>query len=200
MVFMNLDALREATRAQMPEKRWRHTLGVVDAALELTSRFGGDPAKAELAALLHDYAKAWPIARQEEAIREHGLPQELLDYDKELWHAHVGAWAVQTEHGITNEEVLNAIRYHTSGRENMTHLEKIVCLADYIEPGRDYPGVHKIRQLAEHNLEEALTAGLDSTIALLLERGQRIFPLSVLARNDLIGRRNEHKRKENNGG
>jgi HD superfamily phosphohydrolase YqeK len=82
----------------------------------------------------------------------------------------------------------------------MTLLEKIVCLADYIEPGRDFPGVHKIRQLAEHNLEEALTAGMDSTITVLLERGQRIFPLTVLARNDLIRFRNEHKRMENNGG
>ncbi|TJY43487.1 HD domain-containing protein [Cohnella pontilimi] len=188
---MNLEALREATRAQMPEKRWTHTLGVVDTALELTSRFGGDPAKAELAALLHDYAKAWPILRQEQVIREQGLPKELLDYGKELWHAHVGAWVVRHEHGIEDEEVLNAIRYHTSGRENMTHLEKIVCLADYIEPGRDYPGVHKIRQLAEHNLDEALTAGLDSTIGLLLERGECIFPLTVLARNDLIRRRKQ---------
>jgi predicted HD superfamily hydrolase involved in NAD metabolism len=197
---MNLEVLREATRAQMPEKRWRHTLGVVDTAIALAHRFGGDPDKAALAALLHDYAKAWPISRQEQAIREYDLPPELLEYDKELWHAHVGARAVREEHGIDDEEVLNAIRYHTSGREYMTLLEKIVCLADYIEPGRDYPGVNKIRQLAEHNLEEALTVGLDSTITVLLERGQRIFPLTVLARNDLIRFRNEHKRTETNGG
>jgi predicted HD superfamily hydrolase involved in NAD metabolism len=170
----------------MPERRWTHTLGVVSEAVKLAERFGGDRSKAELAALLHDYAKAWPIERQGRAIREHGLPADLLEYDKELWHAHVGAWAVQTELGVDDEEVLDAIRYHTSGRERMTLLDKIVCLADYIEPGRDFPGVNKIRELAEHSLEEALVAGFDSTLAFLMQQGKRIYPLTVIARNGLI--------------
>lgn len=190
---MNLDLLKEATRSRMPDKRWRHTLGVVDTAVALAERFGGDVGKAELAALLHDYSKSWAIGRMEAIIRAEGLPPELLDYDKELWHAHVGAWAVQNEHGIDDEEVLDAIRYHTSGRENMTQLEKIVCLADYMEPGRDFPGVHKIRELAQHSLEEALVAGFDSTLQLLIERRKRIFPLTVGARNDLIRQLQEHE-------
>lgn len=190
---MNLESLREATRKQMPDKRWKHTLGVVETAIKLAKRFGGNPEKAELAALLHDYSKAWPIDRMEEIIRRQQLPEELLHFDKELWHAHVGAWAVQTEHQITDEEVLNAIRYHTSGRVNMTQLDKIICLADYMEPGRDFPGVGKIRELAKHNIEEALVAGFDSTIELLIERGKRIFPLTVLARNDLLGQLKEHQ-------
>ncbi|OXS62548.1 HD domain-containing protein [Cohnella sp. CIP 111063] len=193
---MNLDKLREATRAQMPDKRWRHTLGVVDTAIELAKRYGGDPAQAELAALLHDYSKAWAIERMEAVIRLHGLPAELLEHDKELWHAHVGAWAVRAEHGIDDEEVLDAIRYHTSGREGMTKLDKIVCLADYIEPGRNYPGVEIIRERAEHSMEEALVAAFGSTIGVLIERGKRIFPLTVLARNDLIM---QMKQKDNGG-
>ncbi|MOA65655.1 putative nicotinate-nucleotide adenylyltransferase [compost metagenome] len=68
----------------------------------------------------------------------------------------------------------------------MTKLDKIICLADYIEPGRDFPGVDRIRELAEHSLEEALVAGLDSTISFLIEKQKRIFPTTVLARNDLI--------------
>ncbi|WEK53104.1 MAG: bis(5'-nucleosyl)-tetraphosphatase (symmetrical) YqeK [Candidatus Cohnella colombiensis] len=183
---MELEKLREATRSQMPEKRWKHTLGVVESAIELAKRYGGDVQKAELAALLHDYAKAWEIGRMEQIIREQELPPELLVYDKELWHAHVGAWAVQNEHGIDDEEVLDAIRYHTSGRVQMTMLDKIVCLADYIEPGRDYPGVNKLRKLAEVSLEQALVAGYDGTIELLVEKGKLIFPLTVLSRNDLI--------------
>jgi predicted HD superfamily hydrolase involved in NAD metabolism len=200
MAYMNLELLREATRKQMPDKRWKHTIGVVETAIKLAARFGGDPVKAELAALLHDYAKAWAIDRMEAIIREEQLPQELLHFDKELWHAHVGAWAVQSEHEITDEEVLNAIRYHTSGREKMTQLDKIVCLADYIEPGRDFPGVSKIRELAKHSMEEALVAGIDSTIESLIERGKRIFPLTVLTRNDLIGQLKEIKNKTENGG
>ncbi|WP_276356324.1 bis(5'-nucleosyl)-tetraphosphatase (symmetrical) YqeK [Cohnella caldifontis] len=197
---MDLERLREATRRQMPEKRWVHTLGVVSEAAKLAKRFGGDRSKAELAALLHDYAKAWPIERQGQAIRDHGLPAELLEYDKELWHAHVGAWAVQAEHGVDDEEVLDAIRYHTSGRERMTLLDKIVCLADYIEPGRDFPGVNKIRKLAEHNLEEALVAGFDATIAFLMEKGKRIFPLTVIARNGLIDELKDRKKTGSAGG
>ncbi|WP_123039764.1 bis(5'-nucleosyl)-tetraphosphatase (symmetrical) YqeK [Cohnella candidum] len=197
---MNLEALREATSRQMPEKRWKHTLGVVETAIKLAKQYGGDAAKAELAALLHDYAKAWPIDRQEQAIRDNGLPQELLAFDKELWHAHVGAWAVQQEHDIRDEEVLDAIRYHTSGRDKMTLLDKIVCLADYIEPGRDFPGVNKIRRLAEHSLEEGLVAGFDSTVTLLVEKGKRIFPLTVIARNGLIEEIKQRGRTERNGG
>ncbi|MBW5444966.1 HD domain-containing protein [Cohnella sp. CFH 77786] len=197
---MNLETLREATRRQMPDKRWKHTLGVVETSVKLAERFGGDAAKAELAALLHDYAKAWPIDRQAMVIRERGLPPELLDFDKELWHAHVGAWAVREEHGIDDEEVLDAIRYHTSGRERMTLTDKIVCLADYIEPGRDFPGVNKIRRLAEHSLEEGLVAGFDSTISLLVEKGKRIFPLTVIARNGLIDELKKRGQSELQGG
>lgn len=190
---MNLETLREATRRQMPDRRWQHTLGVVDSAIRLAKRYGGDVRRAELAALLHDYAKAWPIDRQAQVIREQGMPAELLYHDKELWHAPVGAWAVQEEHGIADEEVLDAIRYHTSGRERMTLLDRIVCLADYIEPGRDYPGVDRIRRLSEQDMTEALIAGFDSTIAYLLEKGSRIFPLTVVARNSLILERNAHR-------
>ncbi|KIL37193.1 phosphohydrolase [Cohnella kolymensis] len=197
---MNLELLREATRSQMPDKRWQHTLGVVKTAVELAERFGGDAEKAELAALLHDYSKAWPINRMEQIIRTERLPGELLDYDKELWHAHVGAWAVQNEHRIEDEEVLDAIRYHTSGRADMTLLDKIVCLADYIEPGRDFPGVNKMRDLAQHSLEEALAAGFDSTIKLLIELGKPIFPLTVTARNDLIRQLKIQKDTTVNGG
>ncbi|CAM4000287.1 bis(5'-nucleosyl)-tetraphosphatase (symmetrical) YqeK [Cohnella lubricantis] len=191
---MNREALKEATRSQMPERRWQHVLGVIETAVELADRFGGDRDKAWLAALLHDYTKAWPIEKMERIIREQGLPAELLEHDKELWHAHVGAWVVRQEHGIDDEEVLDAIRYHTSGRERMTKLDKIVCLADYMEPSREYPGVERIRELAKTNLDEALVAGFDSTITFLLSKGKVIFPLTVLSRNDLIRGIRENER------
>ncbi|THF75033.1 bis(5'-nucleosyl)-tetraphosphatase (symmetrical) YqeK [Cohnella fermenti] len=183
---MNREELIEATRRQMPEKRWRHVQGVVDTAVELADRFGGNRDQAWLAALLHDYTKAWATDRMERILREEELPKELLEHDKELWHAHVGAWVVRREHGIDDEEVLDAIRYHTSGRERMTLLDKIVCLADYIEPSRSFPGVDRLRELAKTNLDDALLAGFDGTIRALVEQGKVIFPLTVLARNDLL--------------
>jgi predicted HD superfamily hydrolase involved in NAD metabolism len=183
---MNREQLIEAVKSQMPEKRWVHTQGVMATAVKLAKQYGADPVKADMAAILHDYCKYWPIQEQAKIIREHDLPQDLLDYEKELWHSHAGAYVAQAEFGIEDEEVLDAIRYHTSGRENMTLLDKVVCLADYMEPGRDFPGVERIRELAESSLEKALIAGFDSTIGFLLSKGKQIYPLTILTRNNLL--------------
>lgn len=183
---MNNEALMEQVRKQMPDKRWRHVQGVMESAVELANRYGADPDKAYLAALLHDYAKYWPLEKQKKVIMEGNFPEELLHYGSALWHAPVAAYIAETQLGIHDEDVLRAIRYHTSGRENMSKLEKIICLADYIEPGRQYPEVNRIRALAEESLENALLAGFDSTIKFLIEKGQKIYPLTIRARNHLI--------------
>lgn len=183
---MNREQIIESVRAQMPERRWQHTAGVMATAIQLANRFGEDSERAELAAILHDVAKYWAIERMERTIREHRLDEMLLSYDKELWHAEVGAWVAEREYGIMDAGVIDAIRYHTSGRKNMSKLEKVVCLADYMEPGREFPGVDHIRELSEQSLDHALIAGFDSTISFLLQKGKRIFPLTIDARNDLI--------------
>ncbi|MNO46692.1 putative nicotinate-nucleotide adenylyltransferase [compost metagenome] len=180
------EALIEAVRAQMPAKRWKHTLGVMESSIQLAELYGADPERAETAAILHDVAKYWPVERMKEIIEQNDLNLNLLKHDKQLWHSEVGAFVAEQDYGITDPDILNAIRFHTSGREDMSLLEKIVCLADYIEPGRDFPGVDKIRKLAKVSLEEGLVAGFDSTISLLLEKRRVIFPLTVLARNDLV--------------
>ncbi|MNI24526.1 putative nicotinate-nucleotide adenylyltransferase [compost metagenome] len=180
------EALIEAVSAQMPDKRWQHTLGVMETSVKLARQYGADPVQAETAAILHDVAKYWPVERMKEIIVQNGLSAELLKYDKQLWHAEVGAFVAEQEYGITDPDILGAIRYHTSGREGMSLLEKVVCLADYMEPGRDFPGVNEIRRLSEVSLEEGLVAGFDSTISLLLQKRRIVFPLTVLARNDLV--------------
>lgn len=184
--MMDKDELMAAVRAGMPERRWQHVEGVILTSIVLADRFGADRDKAELAAILHDLAKYWPVERMKEAIQEEGADLLVLDYDKELWHAPAGAWAAVRDYGITDSEVLDAVRYHTSGRVGMTLLERVVCLADYMEPGRDFPGVDRIRELAQHDLNAALLAGFDSTLRFLLEKGKRIYPLTVAARNDLL--------------
>ncbi|GGA20139.1 bis(5'-nucleosyl)-tetraphosphatase (symmetrical) YqeK [Paenibacillus physcomitrellae] len=193
------EELIKAVSGQMPEKRWRHTEGVMASAVELAERFGADPVKADLAALLHDVAKYWPIEQQAAVIRDNadkGLNQELLEHDKQLLHSEVGAFVAERDYGVTDREVLDAIRYHTSGRIGMTKLDKIICLADYIEPGRDFPGVDTIRDLAKNSLEEALVSGFDSTISFLLQQRKIIFPMTMFARNDLIKQLNEAKRAQ----
>ncbi|WP_139997677.1 bis(5'-nucleosyl)-tetraphosphatase (symmetrical) YqeK [Paenibacillus paridis] len=183
---MNREEMIAKVKAEMPERRWLHTQGVMETAVILANRYGEDPVRAELAAILHDVAKYWPTEKMAQIIRERALPPELLLYDKELWHAPVGAWVAEHEYGVSDQEVLDAIRYHTSGRRGMSKLEKIVCLADYMEPGRDFPGVSLIRELSEQDLNQALVAGFNSTISFLLEKKKRIFPLTVEARNGLL--------------
>jgi len=180
------EALIEAVSAQMPDKRWKHTLGVMETSIQLAKQYGADPERAETAAILHDVAKYWPVERMKEIIEQNQLNLDLLVYDKQMWHSEVGAFVAEKDYGITDPDIINAIRFHTSGREDMSLLEKIVCLADYIEPGRDFPGVDKIREKAQVSLEEGLVAGFDSTISLLLGKRRVIFPLTVLARNDLV--------------
>jgi predicted HD superfamily hydrolase involved in NAD metabolism len=181
------EQLIEMVSGQMPEKRWMHTLGVMQTAVELAEKYGADPVKADLAAILHDVAKYWPVEQMRAVIEESSESnKELLQHDKQLWHSEAGFIIARKDYGVEDAEVLNAIRWHTSGREDMSLLDKVVCLADYIEPGRDFPNVNKIRELAQHSLEEALVAGFDSTISLLLTQRKVIYPLTVLSRNYLV--------------
>ena len=92
----------------------------------------------------------------------------------------MGAYLVEKEAGITDVEILDAIRYHTSGRPKMTLLEKIIYLADYIEPGRHFPGVEEVREIAKTDLDNALIQAIQNTIIFLMKKNQRIFPLTFL--------------------
>jgi predicted HD superfamily hydrolase involved in NAD metabolism len=183
---MDLDFLLQATKEQLTQARWEHTLRVAETAVALAEREGEDPQKAEVAAILHDYCKFWPDEELMRWIKEQGLPDDLLAYNKELWHAPVGAEVARIQFGIGDEVILDAIRYHTSGRPGMSRLEKIIFLADYIEPGRRFPGVDEVRKLAETDLDSAVLKALDNTIVFLIERKQKVYPLTLFARNDLI--------------
>ena len=185
----------ELVKQQLPEKRYIHTLGVVQSAKELARRYGVDEDKAELAAIYHDYAKYRPLDEMEQIIKDYGLPADLLTANTELWHAPVGAVLVQREAGVEDEEILSAIRYHTSGRAQMTELEKVIYLADYIEPGRSFPGVDEVRELAARSLDEAVMKAIANTIAFLMSKQQTIYPDTFHAYNDFAmhkgGQRNE---------
>lgn len=187
-LLANREKLLAQVRAQMHQKRYEHTLGVAASARELAERYGADPDKAELAGYVHDYCKCWPVEKMREILIRHDLPAEVLNGEKELWHAFAGAIVVQTELGISDPEVLQAVRYHTTGRVGMSLLEKVVCVADYIEPARIYPGVEEIRALAAQNLDQALATALGGTISFLIEQKKQVFPLTLLAYNDLLSR------------
>lgn len=173
-------------KIQLTNHRYQHTLGVMETAITLAKRYGADEQKAETAAIFHDYAKFRPKDEMKEIIVAQGYPQDLLTFNSELWHAPAGAYLVEKEAGITDPEVLAAIRYHTSGRPAMTLLEKVIYLADYIEPGRHFPGVDEIRGMAMENLNKALIKAVQNTILFLLKKNQPVYPDTFYTYNDLI--------------
>lgn len=184
---MKREELLRKVKEQMNDHRFTHTLGVASTAFKLAEKYGADPEKAELAGYLHDYCKYWDKERMKAIITDHmQIPSDILQYDKELWHAPVGAIVVENELGITDIDVLNAIAYHTSGRPSMTLLEKILWLADYIEPGRHFPGVEEVRELAENCLEQAIIQAMGNTIIFLVKQKKKIYPVTLATYNDLL--------------
>lgn len=186
---MEREEALKIVKEQLTEHRYQHTLGVMETAIHLAGKYGADKKKAELAAIFHDYAKFRPKDEMKEIIVSQGLPKELLEFNSELWHAPVGAYLAEKEAGITDSEVLDAIRYHTSGRPGMTLLEKIIYLADYIEPGRQFPGVDEVREMAKESLDQALIKAVQNTIMFLMKKNQAVYPDSFHTYNDLVKNR-----------
>lgn len=178
-------------KKQLTDHRYQHTLGVMETAIALAEQYGADSKKAELAAIFHDYAKFRPKDEMMKIILSENYPQDLLQYHSELWHAPAGAYLVEKEAGITDKEVLEAIRYHTSGRPGMTLLEKVIYLADYIEPGRHFPGVEEVRALAKKDLDTALIQAVKNTILFLMKKNQPVYPESFQTYNDLVMRQED---------
>ncbi|MED3561902.1 bis(5'-nucleosyl)-tetraphosphatase (symmetrical) YqeK [Bacillus xiapuensis] len=175
-------------KEQLTDHRYQHTLGVMETAIVLAKQYGADEKKAELAAIFHDYAKFRPKEEMKAIIGTKGFPADLLEYNAELWHAPAGAYLAETEAGITDKEVLSAIRYHTSGRPGMSLLDKVIYLADYIEPGRHFPGVEEVREMAKENLDKALIKSIQNTIIFLLKKNQPIYPETFQTYNDLVNK------------
>jgi predicted HD superfamily hydrolase involved in NAD metabolism len=183
---MEREEALKLVKVQLTDHRYQHTLGVMETAIALAKQYGGDEQKAESAAIFHDYAKFRPKDEMKEIIIEQGFPQNLLEYNSELWHAPAGAYLAEKEAGIIDPEVLEAIRFHTSGRPGMTLLDKIIYLADYIEPGRHFPGVEEVRNVAKENLDKALIMAVKNTIIFLLKKNQTVYPETFYTYNDLI--------------
>ncbi|EKN64388.1 metal dependent phosphohydrolase [Neobacillus bataviensis LMG 21833] len=183
---MEREKALELVKKQLTEHRYQHTLGVMETAITLAAQYGVDEKKAEEAAIFHDYAKFRPKDEMRGIIVSQGFPEDLLAYNSELWHAPVGAYLVEKEAGITDQEVLDAIRYHTSGRPGMTLLEKVIYLADYIEPGRHFPGVDEVREMAKVSLDQALIKAVQNTILFLMKKNQPVYPETFYTYNYLV--------------
>lgn len=176
--------LRAKVMRRLEEKRFAHTLGVCKAAVKLAEIFGEDVKKAYTAALLHDIAKNIPKDEMYEMCEKNAVA--LDEFEKEhpvLVHAKLGAYIAKSEFGICDEDIINAIKWHTLGRCEMSRLEKIIFVADMIEEGRHFPEVDKIRKEAFKNLDRALYMALDSTICFNEEKGSDVHKEAYVLRD-----------------
>lgn len=171
------------------EKRYQHSLRVYEMAKKLNT-LGLDGEKVKKASLFHDCAKYNERIYYEKYKDKYGLSEKIFE-SPSVSHAFLGAIVAKEEYNINNEEILGAIKYHTTGRAGMTDLEKLVFLADGVEEGRNYPGVDQIREAAFESLDKGLLMSLDHTLKFLIDKKAPIYPLTIETRNYLIKEKNE---------
>lgn len=184
-----MDSIYKIIENDFSEKRRIHTYGVVDCAIVLAKRFDADVEKCKIAALYHDFFRGRDTNEINTLVKEYNLPEKYLG-KRNLAHGKLAAEKMKRDFGVEDEEILNAVSFHTTGRANMTKVEMIVFLADAIEVNRDYPKVNKFRKIAEINLEDACLAVIDNTIEFLEKKNEDIDIDTLKAREWLLERKN----------
>jgi len=190
--MMDYEARRALLETKLKPSRYQHSLGVAEVAAEIAARFGLDVEQARLAGLLHDCAREY---KNEELIAEaerRGISAGPIERQMPLLlHAPVGACRVKEIYDVQDSDICQAIAYHTVGGPAMTELDKLIYFADMIEPLRDYPGVEVLRKAAkELSLDEMFLLGLEQSLSFVLDKGGLVHPDTVLARNELLLRKN----------
>ncbi len=174
-----MDALEQVVVDLVKPSRVPHVLGCRDTAIQLAERWGADVTDAARAGLLHDITKALAGPLQLTLCREYGkMLDAFSEKNPKVLHALTGSMVAQRIFG-ENDAVADAICSHTTGKPGMNLLEKIIYIADYIEPNRDFPGVENLRKLAFEDLDEAVRQGLVTTIAHLREQGSEVSPVGL---------------------
>lgn len=174
-------------RARLSDYRFRHSLCVAEEAQRLARRYGADPDKAYTAGILHDIMKDTDPAAQQKILTDYGETLDAVEQQSPtLWHARTGAVFLRHILGVEDEDILQAVRYHTTGRAGMTMLEKVLFVADFTSADRDYPDVDVMRRLADQSLVEAMRYGVDYTIRDLMHQGKVVHPDTVAVYNDIV--------------
>lgn len=181
------DGYLSLLQTRLNDKRYIHSLNVAAAAVLLAKRFGADEDKAYVAGLLHDITKNETDENQLQILQSGGII--LTDTQKnnpKLWHAMSGMVYLRDTLGVTDEEILGAVRWHTTGKAGMTLLAKVIFIADYISVERDYPDVDVMRRLSEASLDAAALYALKFSLRHLSEKEKPICEDSVAYYNELI--------------
>ncbi len=174
---MTFEEIKEVLESELSEDRFLHTVGVVKVALHLANLYDEDLIKAGYAALLHDCAKEFTDEEVKEFCTEHKIDLSYLDEYKSIVHSHLGEYVAKYKFGIEDSDILSAIKYHTTGKADMTNIEKIVYIADFIEPNRANPNCMKqietARDLASISIDDTLKYILEQTKEYL--KGKNIY-------------------------
>ena len=184
---LSLEQLRPVALSYLKHKRIPHVLGTEQEAVRLAERYGADVEKARVAALLHDCTKKLSMEEQLTLCTKYGIQLDELEQKAlKLLHSKTGAAIARDVFGV-DDEIYSAIWYHTTGHADMTKLEKIIYLADYIEPSRDFPGVDELRNVCYEDLDKGLLKGLEMTIEEMTAMGNPVHHATVEARDALKG-------------
>ena len=182
---MEYSEAKKLVKARLSEKRWTHTKNVKKMAVKLARRWGTDPEKAAMAAILHDSAKELPKQELLQIFADNAIIAENAPArPSPVWHGIAAAILAETQWGITDPEILSAIECHTTGKQNMSLLDKIIYMADMTSAERDYPGVEALRAEEMQNLDLALCHALEQSIAFVREKGNPLDPDTVAALDD----------------
>lgn len=185
------EELRPIALSFLKPKRMPHVLGTEHEAAVLARRYGADVTSARIAALLHDCTKKLSMEEQLALCEQYGIAlDELERKNLKLLHAKTGAAIARDLFGVS-DEIYWAIYWHTTGKADMTKLEKVIYLADYIEPSRDFPGVEKLRRAVHADLEHGLLMALEDSIEEMRQRGNPVHPNTVEARDYLLRGKNQ---------
>lgn len=175
----------ELLRKKLTPNRFIHSKNVSFEAVRIAKKYGADVKKAEFAGLIHDIMKDTPKPLLEKTVKCLN-PTKLEEGTPKLWHAMAGAWYIKSELGVNDEDIINAVRYHTTAREQMSLLEKVIYLADFTSEERDYNGVEEMRAAVDESLEKAMREALVFTIGDLLKSGNPIHPDTLYAYNEIV--------------
>lgn len=187
--MVDLSYILEYLKRHLSYERYAHSMEVGHIAEKLAKHYGCDIGKAKLAGLIHDCCKEEKYENLVNYAKKCGFPVDEESYKiPEILHGPASVYICRTLFGIEDEDILSSIRYHVTGRENMSIMEKIIFIGDYIEPSRKFEGIEGLRALAYENLDTAMLCALDLSILYLIKKRRLLHHDTVDARNFLIDR------------
>lgn len=179
------DFFNKLAKERLSQGRYEHCLGVSETSEFLARKYQVDVQKAKLAGLLHDFYKETPHQVFVNWIKENHYDQDLLNYGRGVWHGLIGADILKEEFDVCDEEILNAIRFHTVTDRRMDRLAKIIFVADYIEPHRKFKEAEIAREIVNQDLDAAVLYEINCSFKYLMENSMMIHPALLKTYNAL---------------